>query len=93
MYLTSTATTSTKQPNNSFTAPTVPPSSVGTIPTTRTASRPTTARSALYDELRDETDLTANLVQEAIRRAVQATKGCVERWKQGKPVRQPSSNL
>jgi len=48
-----------------------------------------TARDALYEELRDETDLTANLVQEAIRRAVQATKGCVERWKQGKRVSQP----
>ncbi len=48
-----------------------------------------TARDALYDELRDETDLIANLVQEAIRRAVQATKGCVERWKQGKRVSQP----
>jgi putative transposase len=49
----------------------------------------TTARDALYDELRDETDLTANLVQEAIRRAVQAVKGCVERWKQAKRVSQP----
>ncbi|TMT87038.1 transposase [Haloterrigena sp. H1] len=49
----------------------------------------TTARDALYDELRDETELTANLVQEAIRRAVQAVKGCVERWKQGKRVSQP----
>ncbi|MFC7224110.1 RNA-guided endonuclease InsQ/TnpB family protein [Halalkalicoccus sp. GCM10025322] len=49
----------------------------------------TTARGALYAELREETDLTANLVQEAIRRAVQATKGCVERWKQGKRVSQP----
>ncbi|MFP9062507.1 RNA-guided endonuclease InsQ/TnpB family protein [Natrialbaceae archaeon A-chndr2] len=48
-----------------------------------------TARDALYAELREETDLTANLVQEAIRRAVQATKGCVERWKQGKRVSQP----
>jgi putative transposase len=48
-----------------------------------------TARDALYPELREETDLTANLVQEAIRRAVQATKGCVERWKQGKRVSQP----
>ncbi|MEF8899902.1 MAG: transposase [Halovenus sp.] len=48
-----------------------------------------TARDALYTELREETDLTANLVQEAIRRAVQATKGCVERWKQGKRVSQP----
>jgi len=49
----------------------------------------TTARDALYDELREETDLTANLVQEAIRRAVQAVTGCVERWKQGKRVSQP----
>lgn len=49
----------------------------------------TTARDTLYDDLRDETDLTANLVQEAIRRAVQAVKGCVERWKQGKRVSQP----
>jgi len=49
----------------------------------------TTARNALYEDLRDETDLTANLVQEAIRRAVQATKGCVERWKNGKRVSQP----
>ena len=47
------------------------------------------ARDALYDDLRAETDLTANLVQEAIRRAVQATKSCVERWKQGKRVSQP----
>ncbi len=46
----------------------------------------TTARDALYEKLREETDLTANLVQEAIRRAVQATKGCVERWKQGRRV-------
>ena len=49
----------------------------------------TTARDALYDELRDETDLTANLVQEAIRRGVQAVNGCVERWKSGKRVSQP----
>ncbi|WP_436926261.1 RNA-guided endonuclease InsQ/TnpB family protein [Halosimplex amylolyticum] len=49
----------------------------------------TTTRAALYDELRDETDLTANLVQEAIRRAVHAVTGCVERWKQGKRVSQP----
>ncbi|MGM0718596.1 MAG: RNA-guided endonuclease InsQ/TnpB family protein [Halobacteriota archaeon] len=48
-----------------------------------------TARDALYDDLRAETDLTANLVQEAIRRAVQAVKGCVERWKQRKRVSRP----
>ena len=49
----------------------------------------TTARDALYDELREETDLTSNLVQEAIRRGVEAVKGCVERWKNGKRVSQP----
>ncbi|MDB2272522.1 transposase [Halorubrum ezzemoulense] len=49
----------------------------------------TTARSALYDDLREETDLTANLVQEAIRRGVHAVTGCVERWKNGKRVSQP----
>ena len=48
-----------------------------------------TARDALYDDLRDETDLTANLVQEAIRRGVQAVTSCVERWKQGKRVSRP----
>ena len=56
---------------------------------TRCVTANTTARDALYDELRDETDLTANLVQEAIRRGVQAVKGCVERWKNGKRVSQP----
>ncbi|QOS12692.1 transposase [Haloferax sp. Atlit-10N] len=49
----------------------------------------TTTRDALYDELRVETNLTANLVQEAIRRGVEAVKGCVERWKNGKRVSQP----
>ena len=48
-----------------------------------------TARDALYDDLRAETDLTANLVQEAIRRAVQAITSCVERWKLGKRVSRP----
>ena len=48
-----------------------------------------TARDALYNDLRAETDLTANLVQESIRRAVQAVTSCVERWKQGKRVSRP----
>jgi putative transposase len=47
------------------------------------------AERALYDELRAETALHANLVQKAIRRAVEAVKGCVERWKQRKRVSQP----
>ncbi len=37
------------------------------------------AERALYDQLRDETDLTANLVQKGIRRAVEAVKSGVER--------------
>jgi len=56
---------------------------------TQSVTANSTARDALYDELRDETDLTANLVQEAIRRAVQAVTSCVERWKQGKRVSRP----
>lgn len=47
------------------------------------------AERILYDELRAETDLHANLVQKAIRRAVEAVSGCVKRWKQRKRVSQP----
>jgi putative transposase len=47
------------------------------------------ARDALYDRLKDETDLNANLVQEAIRRAVHAVKSGVDRWKQGKRTNKP----
>jgi hypothetical protein len=36
------------------------------------------AEQALYDQLRDETNLTANLVQKGIRRAVEAVKSGVE---------------
>ncbi len=49
-----------------------------------------TAEKALYDELREETDyLHANLVEKGIRRAVEAVKGCVERWKKRQRVSQP----
>lgn len=48
------------------------------------------AQAALYDELRDNTDLTANLVIGAIYRAVEAVKGCVERWKKRQRVSQPT---
>lgn len=48
-----------------------------------------TAQAALYDELRENTDLTANLVTGAIYRAVEAVKGCVERWKKRQRVSQP----
>jgi IS605 OrfB family transposase len=47
-------------------------------------------RDALYAELRAETDLQAQLVQAAIKRAVEAVKACVERWKKGQRVSQPT---
>ncbi|NUC74501.1 transposase [Haloterrigena sp. SYSU A558-1] len=47
------------------------------------------AERALYDRLRDETDLTANLVQKGIRRAVEAIKSGVERLKCGENTSQP----
>jgi transposase len=47
------------------------------------------ARDALYDRLREETRLTANLVQEAIRRAVHAVDSGVDRWKKGKRTNKP----
>jgi IS605 OrfB family transposase len=47
------------------------------------------AQAALYDDLRAETDLTSNLVILAIYRAVEAVKGCVERWKKRQRVSQP----
>jgi len=47
------------------------------------------AESALYDRLRDETDLTANLVQKGVRRAVEAVKSGVERIKRGERTSQP----
>ena len=47
------------------------------------------AERALYADLKAETDLTANLVQKAIRRAVEAVKGCVDRWKKRRHVSQP----
>jgi putative transposase len=46
-------------------------------------------RDAIYDELRAETDIHANLVQAAIKRAVEAVKSCVERWKKRQRVSQP----
>ena len=39
------------------------------------------AENALYDQLRDETDLTANLVQKGIRRAIEAVDAGVEKLK------------
>ena len=48
-----------------------------------------TVRDALYADLREETELQAQLVQAAIRRAVEAVKGVVERWKQGQRVSRP----
>ena len=47
-------------------------------------------RDALYSDLREETELQAQLVQAAIRRAVEAVKGVVERWKKGQRVSRPT---
>jgi IS605 OrfB family transposase len=47
-------------------------------------------RDALYSKLRKETDIQAQLVQAAIKRAVEAIKACVKRWKKGQRVSQPT---
>ena len=47
------------------------------------------AENALYERLRDETDLTANLVQKGIRRSIEATKSGVARLKNGESTSQP----
>ncbi len=47
-------------------------------------------RDALYAELRAETELPAQLVQAAIRRAVEAVKSVVERWKKKQRVSCPT---
>jgi IS605 OrfB family transposase len=47
------------------------------------------AEQALYDSLRNETELTANLVQKGIRRAIEATKSGVVRLKKGDNTSQP----
>ena len=47
------------------------------------------AESTLYDQLKTETDLTANLVQKGIRRAVEAVKSSVERLKRGEDTSRP----
>ncbi|MFC7047184.1 RNA-guided endonuclease InsQ/TnpB family protein [Halobacteriaceae archaeon GCM10025711] len=47
-------------------------------------------RDALYADLRQETDLQAQLVQAAIRRGVEAVKGVIERWKNGQRVSRPT---
>jgi len=47
------------------------------------------AETALYDRLRNETELTANLVQKGIRRAIEATKSGVARLKNDETTSQP----
>ncbi len=47
------------------------------------------ADDALYDDLRDETDLTANLVQKAINRGIHAVDAGVEKLKTGDKTSQP----
>jgi len=51
------------------------------------------AENALYSELREETDLTANLVQKGIRRAIEAVTSGVEKLKQGKKTSQPEFDV
>ncbi|MBX0325849.1 transposase [Halomicroarcula sp. F13] len=48
-----------------------------------------TAENALYERLRGETELTANLVQKGIRRAIEAIKSGVARLKKGENTSQP----
>lgn len=43
----------------------------------------------VYDELREETDLQANLVIRAISRTSEAIKGCVEQFKKGRKASKP----
>ncbi len=47
------------------------------------------AENALYERLRNETELTANLVQKGIRRAIEAIKSGVARLKNGETTSQP----
>ena len=47
------------------------------------------AEDALYDDLRKETGLTANLVQKGIRRAIEAVDSGVEKLKNGEKTSQP----
>src|SRR6056297_1545743 len=47
------------------------------------------AENALYDRLRNETELTANLVQKGIRRAIEATKSGVARLENDDNTSQP----
>jgi putative transposase len=49
------------------------------------------AEPALYDELREETELTANLVQKGIRRAIAAVRAGVEKLTQGEKTSHPYS--
>ncbi|MFC6719054.1 RNA-guided endonuclease InsQ/TnpB family protein [Natrialbaceae archaeon GCM10025810] len=47
------------------------------------------AEKALYDDLKEDHDLTANLVQKAIRRAIEAVDAGVEKLKDGTKTSQP----
>ena len=48
------------------------------------------AEDALYDQLREDTELTANLVQKGIRQAVEAAKSGVERLKNDQDTSRPT---
>ena len=47
-------------------------------------------RDALYSELREQTDLQAQLVQAAVKRSVEAIKSVTERWKKGQRISHPT---
>ena len=47
-------------------------------------------RDALYSELREQTDLQAQLVQAAVKRSVEAIKSVTERWKKGQRISRPT---
>jgi IS605 OrfB family transposase len=48
------------------------------------------AERGLYDQLREDTDLTANLVQKGIRQAVEAVKSGIERLKKDQDTSRPA---
>lgn len=79
--------TSIKPKLNSCTAPTAHQSGRGA--TTNTVTSKSKDENALYDDLRKETGLTANLVQKGVRRAIEAVQSGVEKLKQGEKTSQP----
>ncbi|ERG91494.1 MAG: hypothetical protein J07HQW1_01528 [Haloquadratum walsbyi J07HQW1] len=65
--------------DSSFIVRIVPPRSVETATSTECMTAKLTTQDALSAHLREGPDFIVSLAQEAIRRAVQPTKACVER--------------